>query len=111
MMAGGLAIIAICPFWSDLARLITQCEAGWVVSNSPYRSWEELTEQDYLDRVYAQRSAEEVGAEFAGIIGHIQLHRDELERRRHNARKAASLRYGPEQLADRWDRFLRLVLG
>ena len=42
MMAGGLSIIGICPEWSDLANLIKEMDAGWVVNNSIYSSTSQL---------------------------------------------------------------------
>ncbi len=111
MMAGGLAVLAICPLWSDLARLVLDNEAGWVVSNSPYVSEEELEGPDYLMKLRAPRSVEEVAEEFAATAARLAGSPGEVWRKRQNARRAAAEKYGSAALSKQWRDFLTRALG
>lgn len=106
MMAGGLAIVAICPVWSDLAALVEQYEAGWVISNSPYRRREDLAGPAYLERTRARLPAEQVALDFAKTIRMILSDPAELRRRRENARRAMQTELNVDALAAAWERFL-----
>jgi hypothetical protein len=102
MMAGGLAIVAICPAWSDLSRLVRESQCGIVINNSPFETVEQLERGDYLENCYAKRSPNDISAEFKTAVMHLLDHRDLLEQMRHNAREAAHTRYGSAALRARW---------
>lgn len=71
MMAGGLSIIAICPIWSDLSRLITSNNCGWIVNNSPYANTDTLQNGDYLVKVKEKCSIDLIANDFVEQIRHI----------------------------------------
>ena len=102
MMAGGQAVIAICPIWSDLARIVLENKAGWVINNSPYHSSADLEGPDYLQRVHAVREPQEVADEFVGMIRHLQENPNDVAEKQKNTRDAALTRYGREAIAKQW---------
>lgn len=106
MMAGGLAIIAICPAWSDLARLIIDHDAGWVVNNSPYESMSELDGENYLERVRATRPLTEVTNDFLSAVSHAASDRKTLQEKRRNAHAAVGRCYSRRRLAQAWSELL-----
>ncbi len=107
MMAGGLAIIAICPRWSDLATLVLEHEAGWVINNSPYRETSDLASPDYLRRARAKRPDAQIAQEFVQLIREVLSERHDLERKRQNALRAADTVFRAEYLAPQWKSFLQ----
>lgn len=107
MMGGGLAILAICPIWSDLADLVLSNEAGWVVNNSPYSSKAELQGPDYLQKIRERRPDADIARDFRDRVLQIQADPAELLRRRGNAFTSTARFYGPESSAKRWGSFLR----
>jgi hypothetical protein len=93
MMAAGLAIIALCPAWSDLAHLITSSESGWVIDNS------------------GEKSVEQQGRMFAELVKWLQQEEGltEMRRRQRNGQFAARTRFGHEQIRGEWSTLLRAV--
>ncbi|MHC1767831.1 MAG: hypothetical protein AB9869_26760 [Verrucomicrobiia bacterium] len=106
MMAGGLAILAICPEWSDLAHLIAENDAGWVVNNSPFKTRAELNGVDYSVRVRQRRPTAAIAEDFERILAHVLSHRDELGRKRTNAWRCIPGRYGLTVIAGAWREYL-----
>jgi glycosyltransferase involved in cell wall biosynthesis len=105
MMAAGLAIIAICPSWSDLARLIEECGAGWVIDNAACRR--PLLDSDYLASCRASRPTTEVATEFRDRVAQLIQEPMRVEESRRNARAAIRDRFSPEQITDLWATYLR----
>lgn len=106
MMAGGLAILAICPLWSDLARVVQRHEAGWVVSNSPYPTEADL-KADYEQRVRERRPVEEIAEDFVTTVEKILADRAEIDRRRRHAYEAMRGALSVEAVGARWRELLR----
>jgi hypothetical protein len=102
IMAGGQAVLAICPIWSDLARIILENKAGWVINNSPYGSAEDLEGENYLQRVHAVREAQQIADEFVKLIEHLQNNPSEVAQKQKSSRAAALTRYGREPIAKQW---------
>lgn len=102
MMAGGLAIIAICPAWSDLARLVTESQCGLVVNNSPYVDVAALEGPDYLARCYEKRPQAEIVREFVDALLRLLREPALLKQMRENAVAAAHGQYGSDALRGRW---------
>jgi len=103
MMAAGMAILAICPAWSDLANLITENGAGWVVNNSVFDTWEQVEAAALHDR-FKRRPVADVADDFAAAAEKIEREPDELERTRRRAWRAATEKYGFGATQARWDR-------
>lgn len=106
MMAGGLAILAICPAWSDLARLVLDNQAGWVVNSSPYVDWQELAGPEYLARLRQRRPLDEIAREFERTLRHIAANPAELAEKRGNAWRCVRERYGVRATGERWRQYL-----
>jgi len=109
MMAGGLAILAICPLWSDLADLVLSNDAGWVINNSPYHSLGELQGDEYSVRSRQLRPISEIKSEFATTVAQIVSGGDGLAPKRVNARAAAITKYGLSSTAAAWRRHLECM--
>jgi hypothetical protein len=106
MMAGGLAILAICPRWSDLAKLVLENDAGWVVNNSPFEKESELRGLDYLSRLKARRADADIANDFADVIAQICVEPALLEQKRKNAWLASRAKYGVASVSQRWARII-----
>ncbi len=109
MMAGGLAIIAICPIWSDLAQLVLNLEAGWVINNSPYTTIDETKGPNYLDKICKRRDAEDIVNDFDNIIISIIKNRDIMEEKRRNAFLGVRRFYGIDTLSRKWSDFISKI--
>jgi glycosyltransferase involved in cell wall biosynthesis len=105
MMAAGLAIVAICPAWSDLARLIEEFGAGWVINNSPCQ--QPLVEANYVDACRACRPTAEVAADFREKVQQLVAEPALVQQSRHNAIAAIRSRFSPEQIAEKWAGYLQ----
>ncbi|NET40353.1 MAG: glycosyltransferase family 4 protein, partial [Cyanothece sp. SIO1E1] len=103
MMAGGLAILAVCPLWSDLAKLILENKVGWVVSNSPYINEYDLLGDDYLEKVQQKRAECDIVDEFVVVLKDIIENPDEIIQKRHRARNCMLDKYGEGNLSREWE--------
>jgi len=86
-MAAGLAIIAICPARSDLAALVRDTGAGWVVDNTA-------------------RSEAETGQAFAALARELVAKPELVREARRRARHAAETTYGHIEIGRRWSEFV-----
>jgi hypothetical protein len=111
MMAQGLAILAICPRWSDLGQLVLEHECGWLVENSPHAEAPAGDAPDYLERTRARRPVEAVAEDFRAVVEAIVADPAELLRRRANAVRAMRSAYSVEALALSWRRILDQARG
>jgi glycosyltransferase involved in cell wall biosynthesis len=105
MMAGGLAILAICPEWSDLARLIKSSDAGWVINNSAFKTLN-TTDKDYLNSIYLSREAAEIPEDFLQTVRTIVNHRDLLNQKRKNAFEEVRKNYHLASLSAKWTKVI-----
>jgi hypothetical protein len=92
MMAAGLAIIAICPAGSDLAALVRDTGAGWVVDNT-------------------ERSEAETGRVFAELARELVAQPELVREARRRARHAAETTYGHIEIGRRWGEFVGKLEG
>jgi hypothetical protein len=106
MMAGGMAILAIAPIWSDLANLVTTLQAGWVINNSRHVREPGSSEPGQLEALREPRDTAAIVEQFEATIRHILLHREELEVRRRAAFQGVRSRYGIENLQEKWHHLL-----
>lgn len=111
MMAGGLAIIAICPSWSDLAALVRSVDGGWIISNSPHQHMASpVLKKDYdsyLSDMKRSRSTDDICNDFCLTIERILDAPEMLKEKRKNAFYGVRKQYGIDQLQRKWDRFLK----
>ena len=104
MMAAGLAIVAVCPWWSDLARLVEETGAGWVVNNAA--SPPPLQQPAYVGACRATRPLGEVAAEFCDRIRRLAESPAEVQACRENAWRAVRERFSPELISREWSAYL-----
>lgn len=102
MLAGSQAVVAVCPAWSDLARIVQSHACGWIVNNSPFSRWEELEGSEYEDRIRALREPAAVAADFVRVIREIAANPAEVARRGANGRRAAELCYSRAAIGKLW---------
>jgi hypothetical protein len=107
MMAGGMAIITICPVWSDLANLVLEMDAGWVVNNSIYESVAEMPADEYLKALNRKRNPEGIKQEFRRIISEVIQQPDVLLHKRKNAFYGVRDRYNVSLLRTQWHSFIK----
>ncbi|MDX2112025.1 MAG: hypothetical protein SFY80_17490 [Verrucomicrobiota bacterium] len=110
MLAAGHAIIAICPIWSDVARIILENKVGWVVDNSYYDKLEEIADNEYVSEVKRQRSTEEISRDFSAVIASILSDQTELHDYQKNARQVATEKFGKAEVGRQWSAFFGELL-
>jgi glycosyltransferase involved in cell wall biosynthesis len=108
MMAAGLAVIAVCPAWSDLATLVRETGGGWVVDNAARR--QPLAGSDYLTACRSQRPTADVAADFEGLVSRLVASPHEVLKCRRNAWKAVRERFSPDRISQAWVDYLRPLL-
>jgi len=92
MMAAGLAIVAICPERSDLATLVRETGAGWVIDNT-------------------DGNAKETGRRFADLVRELIAKPEMVHEARRCARRAAETTYGHVETSRRWREFVAELKG
>ena len=109
MMAGGMAILAIAPVWSDLGKLVDGLEAGWVINNS--RHWQEPQGSDprYLEAILEERPTEEIVADVKQTFADLLSEPRQLERKRLAAFNGVRKHYGIDHLSQRWRGLIEAV--
>lgn len=100
MMASGLAVVAVCPSWSDLAQLVEETGAGWVVNNAV--TSDPLSVDDYLNACRATRAPADVASDFHDCIARLVSDPGEVAARRLNAWRAVRDRFSPDRISDAW---------
>jgi hypothetical protein len=106
MMAGGLAIIAICPVWSDLANLVLDSGAGWIINNSPYEKLAAPGTDEYLAMTREARAVEDVQVDFCALVEQLASRNDLVENARRNARAAVAAQFSRDPLVAEWKKLL-----
>ena len=109
MMAAGQAVIALCPPWSDLGKMTTAHDAGWVVSNSPFPRLEGTENMiEKADRPTEIRTLrpESIAEAFLNVLREIVGNDRLLAEKQANALHAASRNFGLTAIAPRWQNLL-----
>ncbi len=106
MMAGGLAILAITPLWSDLASLVMTLDAGWIINNSAHKSFPNIHDRSYLETIKEVRPQNEIAKDFKHTVAFILRNRDLLEKKRSNAFNGVRDCYDVSKLSAKWRHLL-----
>jgi len=109
MMAAGMAIIAICPEWSDLASLIKKLDSGWIINNSLYRNRREINRGAYLSNLKEKRVTIEIAIDFYDQIKFILNNMDILSDKRNNAFYGVRNNYNINALSEKWKDLIQNV--
>lgn len=107
MMAGGLAIVAVCPAWSDLAKIIQENKCGWVINNSPFTERSELEVGDYSKNVEAKRDLAAIRSDAEKLVRELQQSPEILDSCRRRAVETARTKFGVGELRRLWRDALR----
>ena len=106
MMAGGMAILAICPKWSDLSTLISDIDSGWVINNSLYEFSDDLAGQDYLHNLQENKLPEVIAKEFYEQLKYLLANRNELNDKRRNAFFGVRKEHNISTLSAKWAKII-----
>jgi hypothetical protein len=109
MMAGGMAILAICPAWSDLASLVNSLDAGYVINNSVYSNLTELDGADYAMKIIEKRDNNEIVDSFYTTIKTILDNKVLLNKKRENAYNGVRAQHDIHQLSEKWNKLIANV--
>ena len=104
MMAGGLSILAICPIWSDLANLVLENNAGWVINNSTKLviGKEDMISDNYLTDIVQIKSINQIKENFYNILKSILSDNSDLKIKRENAFYCVRQKFNAEILSKQW---------
>lgn len=109
LMAAGCAILAICPAWSDLGRLVRETACGWVIDNSAVDEAPDWGENGIDGAALLRRSGMEVGNEAASILHRVLETPRRVDEFRANSLAAARTAFGNSSMAAAWHDFLSKV--
>ncbi len=101
MMAGGLAILAICPSWSDLGNLVLENNAGWIVNNSSYNSID-FNAANYLQQIKELKQIEKMQEDFYKTLKSIVENKEIIKQKRSNAFTCVREKYNSQILNNQW---------
>ncbi|GGC65129.1 hypothetical protein GCM10011387_18440 [Pedobacter quisquiliarum] len=103
MMAGGMAILAICPRWSDLATLVQSNNAGWVVNNSTFDTAAALQVGDYHNNLNSRRTTSDIVLDFYTTLKDVLSDEQRLASMRANAFSGMRAHYDLMALSNKWE--------
>ncbi|QQL50859.1 glycosyltransferase family protein [Mucilaginibacter ginkgonis] len=108
MMAGGMAIMAICPAWSDLASLVKRLDAGMIINNSPYKTKQDL-HSDYRQNIVALRPIDEITRDFYNGLKSYLKDNALLTEKRTNAFYGIRENFNIDVLSKHWHKVIQDV--
>jgi glycosyltransferase involved in cell wall biosynthesis len=96
-LAVGRPVLAVCPVWSDVGKMLGERDAGWVVSNS--------------DTLQEELGAEIVAERFVGRLKEMLENRSLVADRSRRARMAFEEIGAEERLMQAWKKVMENVVG
>jgi glycosyltransferase involved in cell wall biosynthesis len=96
-LAVGRPVLAVCPVWSDVGKMLEERDAGWVVSNS--------------DAAREELGAEIVAERFVGSLKEMLENRSLVADRSRRARMAFEEIGAEERLMQAWKKVVENVAG
>ncbi|MGY4383072.1 hypothetical protein ACVWYN_000091 [Pedobacter sp. UYP24] len=109
MMAGGMAILAIAPEWSDLSTLIRTLDSGWIINNAEVLNAEDLAVGDYMENIQKNKDSDLVAECFYSQLKIIINDRNNLAEKRENAFRNVRRQHNLTLLAEKWDRIINHI--
>lgn len=109
LMAAGCAIMAICPAWSDLGRLVLETRCGWLIDNSVVEEAPQWSENGLDDAALRLRPGMEVGSEIASILHRLLETPRRIEDFQANALETARSTFGLGSMSAAWQDFLSKI--
>lgn len=103
MMASGMAILAICPVWSDLAKLVLNNKAGWVVNNSAYTDFDVIKSSEaYLKNINKLKDRTDIVNDFELTVTKIVNDIELLKNTRIASYNSVRNNYNTKILSNKW---------
>jgi hypothetical protein len=102
MMGGGLAIIEIFPAWSDLAKVVVENNAGWVINNSPCEAENDIYQRGDTNRFYESKPTGVVAEEFAELVIYLSKNYEKVFKARMNAWKGGQEVFAGHRIKLAW---------
>ena len=109
MMAGGLAILAITPEWSDLARLIIDNQAGWVFDNSVNENFPKTYSKNYIHHFKSKQSNKEIILPIIDKLRYLIKNREYLFQIRENSFMNVRKNFNEYNLCKKWEGFIEKI--
>ena len=109
MMAGGLAILAITPEWSDLAQLIKNNQAGWVFDNSTNNDFPDMYSKNHTQYYLSARANKKIVSQIIEKLRYLIKNREYLFKVRENAFINVRQNYNEYNLGKKWEGFIEKV--
>ena len=109
MMAGGLAILAITPEWSDLAQLIKNNQAGWVFDNSTNNDSPDMYSKNHTQYYLSARANKKIVSQIIDKLRYLIKNREYLFKVRENAFINVRQNYNEYNLGKKWEGFIEKV--
>ncbi len=109
MMAGGMAILAVCPAWSDLAGLVEGLDAGIIVNNSLFKNKEQLND-NYLNNIIAHRPYQEIAEDFYQSLRSLLDNQSLLNTKRENSFHGIQKKFNIDLLSHKWHKIVQNVV-
>ncbi len=106
MMAGGLAILAITPEWSDLAHLIKNNQAGWVFDNTNNEDFPTTHSEKQKHNHKKTKSNKEMIRDIIEKLRYLIKNREYLFQIRKNSFENVRQNYNEYNLGKKWERFI-----
>ena len=89
------------------SSLVKNCDAGWVVNNSPYQNSPKYSSnKNYFQSISEYRNVDFIVKDFVNIMKQIILNRNILKTKMNNSSQAIRARYNIESLNNKWETFL-----
>jgi len=107
MMASGMAIIGICPIWSDLANLILKNKCGWIINNSPFESLKIDGSEEYYKKLFSKQNETRVVQDFCVSVAKIHQNLANIREARENSLEAIREKYSLKNLSKKWEMCLQ----
>ena len=101
-MAGGMAIMAITPLWSDLGTMIRTLEAGWVVNNALSEAEPDFYSDSYDCQLGRAKDLRKISRDFISHLEMILNNHELLRRARKNAFWGVRKYFNEQRLQDQW---------
>ncbi len=108
-MAGGLAILAITPKWSDLASLIINNQAGWVFDNSRNEDFPKTNSKNNTHYHETTKSNKEFVSPIIDKLRFLIRNREYLFQIRENSFINIRKNYNEYSLGMKWERFIEKI--
>lgn len=105
MLASGQAIIALAPIWSDVAQIIINNDAGWVINTSKAETLDDFIKLiNNKENVFISNNT--IKIRLIKLIESLIDNNELIYKKRINARQAAINKFDLSVLKEKWSRLI-----